>query len=89
MTYIVGTLFVDSQHTSTNEASRILWEGDSIKSTTLKDIWLQECLKGFPTEDINKGKYGASAIVYTGSSSIFIDLSYDYVISDQNCHSQS
>ena len=49
-----------------------------------KELWFQDCFKWFPKLDVNKGKFGVSAIVYTGSSPIFVVFSYDYIFNDQN-----
>lgn len=59
------------------------WDGDkAFDSTSLKDIWLGQCLKWFPTAGCHKGKCGACAIVHNGSNPVFIIFSYDFVIID-------
>ncbi len=44
----------------------------------MKALWLQNCLKPFPGLSVNKGKFGACAIVHTGSSPIFVVFSYAF-----------
>lgn len=44
----------------------------------LKDTLLQECLWWFGTKETWRGKFAALAIVYSGSSPIFVVLSIDY-----------
>ncbi len=46
-----------------------------------KELWLQDCLEWFSELHVNKWKFGASAIVHTGSSPVFVVFSYAF--SDQ------
>ena len=54
------------------EDDRAILPGD------MKESWLQGCLKWFPNLQHNKGKFGACAIVHTGSSPVFVVFSYAY-----------
>ena len=58
-------------------------------SSDVRELWLQGCHKWFLKKDVDKGKYGTSAIVHTGSSPIFVVFSYDYIFGDQKLCSQS
>ena len=61
------------------------WEDDpSVNVTNLKEICLKDCCKWLPIEEINEGKYVASASVLTGTSRIIVVSSFDYVVRDQN-----
>ena len=53
----------------------------AIPSGNMIELWLQGCLKWFPELHVNKGKCGASAILHTGSSPIFVV--FFYAFSDQ------
>ena len=44
----------------------------------MKELWLHGCLKWFPNLQHNKGKFGACAIVHTGSSPVFVVFSYAF-----------
>ena len=54
------------------------WKGNSSMSPAdLKQLWLTECLRWFPTRDTYKGKYAAAGIVHNGMNPVFVVFSYD------------